>query len=210
LSIASETGAVRVGRAFRGCARYARLPAALIVAASMTLLAAGCLESPELEDRWTRLDVIELSTESGAAKWGDPVSIRARGRIIYRAVLTGAVAMELRYSDAIGFADVQLEEDVDRLAMTAEIEQILEGSTVLAAAAQAVTGFHRLIQEIDFDLEATLPPGPAGGLFVIFYFGEAEEVEGPGGEMESVIRPIDFETREVLPGGRELVPEESP
>ena len=186
------------------------IPVVLILAATMTSLATGCLESPELEDRWTRLDIVGLSTESGAAKWGDPVSIRARGRITYRAVLTGAVAMELRYSDAIGFADVQLEEGVDRLAMTADIERILEGSTVLAAASQAVTGFHKLIQEIDFDLDTTLPPGPAGGLFVIFYFGEEEEVEGPRGEMETVVRPLEFEALEVLPGGRELVPEEAP
>lgn len=182
-----------------------------ILAGAIALFAAGCLEAPELEDRWTRLDVVGISTQSNApTKWGEPVVIHARGRVTYRAVLTGAVAMELRYSDGIGFADVQLEEDADRLAMTADIEHILEGSTVLAAASQPVTGFHKLIQEIEFELEATLPPGPDGGLFVIFYFGEEEEVEGPGGEMETVVRPIEFEAREVLPGGRELVPEQIP
>jgi len=171
---------------------------------------AGCLDAPELEDRWTRLDVVELSTrENAPTKWGEPVSIHARGRITYRAVLTGAVAMELRYGDTIGFADVQLEDEADRLAMTADIERILESTTVLAGASQPVTGFHKLIQEIDFDLEATLPAGP-GGLFVIFYFGEEEEVEGARGEMETVVRPIEFSAREVLPGGRELVPETVP
>jgi hypothetical protein len=177
----------------------------------LVLCAPGCLEAPELEDRWTRLDVIEVSTESSApTKWGESVSLRARGRIIYRAVLTGAVAMELRYSDAIGFADVQLEEAGDRLAMTADIERILEGSTVLASASQPVTGFHKLIQEIDFELETRLPAGPGGGLFLIFYFGEEEEVEGADGEMETVVRPVAFEAQEVLPGGRELVPEPAP
>ena len=180
------------------------------IALALALSAASCLEAPELEDRWTRLDVVDLSTEANApTKWGEPVSIHARGRIMYRAVLTGAVAMELRYSDVLGFSDVQLEEESDRLAMTADIERILEGATVLAGASQPVTGFHKLIQEIEFDLEATLPPGP-GGLFVIFYFGEEEEVEGPGGEMETVVRPVEFEAYEVLPGGRELVPESAP
>ncbi|MCA9727616.1 MAG: hypothetical protein KC729_08030 [Candidatus Eisenbacteria bacterium] len=185
--------------------------AAVALAAIAVFTLSGCLEAPELEDRWTRLDVVSLTTEANApTKWGEPVTLHARGRITYRAVLTGAVAMELRYSDAIGFADVQLEDDVDRLAMTEDIEQILAGSTVLASGAQSVTGFHKLIQEIDFDLQANLPAGPEGGLFVIFYFGEEEEVEGPGGEMETVVHPIEFAAHEILPGGMELVPEDTP
>ncbi|MEZ4654026.1 MAG: hypothetical protein R3E12_10705 [Candidatus Eisenbacteria bacterium] len=71
--------------------------AAVALAAIAVFTLSGCLEAPELEDRWTRLDVVSLTTEANApTKWGEPVTLHARGRITYRAVLTGAVAMGLK------------------------------------------------------------------------------------------------------------------
>jgi hypothetical protein len=166
----------------------------------LTSLLAGCLGEPEIEDRWTRLDVVEV--ESGAI---DPesnaVALRVRGRITYRTILTGSLIMEIRSSEALGAKDVDLRDEADRLVATQQISTLLESSDASGSATRAVTGFDRLIQEVDFFFPGEIPTPPAGGaVFAVFYFGDVEEMDAPGNEQVTIITARDFEAEHILPG----------
>ncbi|MEZ4650279.1 MAG: hypothetical protein R3E97_16145 [Candidatus Eisenbacteria bacterium] len=180
-------------------ARHLRGLLALACVLAMPTLG-GCLGAPEIEDQWTRLDVVEV--ESGAI---DPVTdeagLRVRGRITFRSILTGSLIMEIRSSETLGAKDVDLRDEADRLVTTRQIQTLLESTGASGGSSRAVTGFDRLIQEVDFYFPGGVPAAPAGGaVFAVFYFGDVEEVREPGGGETVVITARDFESEHILPG----------
>lgn len=167
----------------------------------------GCLQEPEIEDRWTRLDINDVDIESGLASWGQPVVVRARGSITYRTIQTGAVAMELRHSPSVLYDQVALTPDSPRLDRLHDVSRVLAESEVLATASVPVTGFDHLIQDLEFELEASLPANDGGSVFLVFYFGEEQEEEVAPDEVVTFVDPAEFEAEHILPDGLELVPE---
>lgn len=169
------------------------------------LVLPGCLGEPEIEDRWTRLDVVEV--ESGAIDpETDAPALRVRGRITYRTILTGSLIMEIRSSETLGAKDVDLREEADRLVATRQIATLLESSGTSASATRAATGFDRLIQEVDFYFPGEPPtPAPGGSVFAVFYFGDVDEIDVPGEDEDIVvISARDFEAEHILPGAKLL------
>lgn len=185
-------------------ARHLRTTLALLGLVAVFLLP-GCLGAPEIEDRWTRLDVVEV--EEGAV---DPETegpaLRVRGRITYRSILTGSLIMEIRSSETFGAKDLDLRDEADRLVATRQIVTLLEASGVQASATQVATGFDRLIQEVDFYFPGAVPtPGAGGSVFAVFYFGDVDEIDVPGEQEDIVvITARDFEAEHILPGARLL------
>lgn len=172
----------------------------LALFAAGSLLTSGCLGEPEIEDRWTRLDVVEV--DGGAVDpEGGGSALRIRGRITYRSILTGSLVMEIRTSAAMGAKDLDLREEADRLAGTRQIVTLLESSAASGSATRSVTGFDHLVQEVDFFFPPDLPaPPPGGAIFAVFYFGDVDEMELPDGEEVVVITARDFEEEHILPG----------
>lgn len=181
--------------------------APILVAALAPFALSGCLGKPEIEDRWTRLDINDVAIESASASWGQPVVVHARGSITYRTIQTGAVAMELRHSPSVLYDQVALTPDSPRLDRLHDVSRVLAESQVLASETVPVTGFDHLIQDLDFELEAMLPANDGGSIFLIFYFGEEQEEEVAPGEIVTFVDPAEFEAEQILPDGFELVPE---
>lgn len=185
-------------------ARHLRTAFGLAGLASLLLLS-GCLGEPEIEDRWTRLDVVEVEDGAIDPETDDP-ALRIRGRITYRTILTGSLIMEIRSSDTFGAKDLDLREEADRLVATRQIVTLLESSGTQASATRVATGFDRLIQEVDFFFPGSLPtPGPGGSLYAVFYFGDVDEIDVPGEQEDIVvITARDFEAEHILPGAKLL------
>ena len=177
------------------------LPRSLALASLLLApLLGGCLGEPKIEDRWTRLDVVEV--EGGAIDPGsNSPALRVRGRITYRTILTGSLIMELRSSEALGAKDIDLRDEADRLVATQQIGAFLESSDSRGRATRAATGFDHLIQEVDFFFPVDVPAPPTGGaVFAVFYFGDVDEMELPGSEVTTVVTARDFEAEHILPG----------
>jgi hypothetical protein len=63
------------------------------------------------------------------------------------------------------------------------------------------------MQDLELHLEGSIPTPPAsGGMYLLLYFGQVEEVEMPGGEEIEIIHPAAFEEEEILPIGVPLLP----
>lgn len=180
-----------------------------VVTALLTLT--GCLFEPEIEDEWTRLDI--LAPESGGAPLPDTLdALDFHGRITYRAIRTGDLIVQIRVSDTVGYDDVRLDPEAPREALLHDIERVLAGSVAVASTSVLATGWDRLIREVRFTLPLSgrLQHGPEGGVFLVFYLGTAEEMENPDGSETTVFEAVDFTELEILPVGLELRTEGAP
>ncbi len=165
----------------------------------LAVFLSGCLGEPEIEDRWTRLDVLSVDENVTDPEDGSTAT-RVRGAITFRAILTGSLIMELRVSDAVGAKDVDLRDEADRLDTAHQIMNLMDSSTVIARSSLFVTGFDHLIREHDFVLPANVPDAPSGGaVFAVLYFGQIEEMELPSGEEIEIVTASDFEAEQILP-----------
>lgn len=187
------------------CAR----PAALAgLAAALALAGAGCLGEPPLDERWTLLEIAEATPARGVSVPADrPIAVNVRGRITYRAVRTGFVVAELRYSESISPAMVSLDPREHTLENARTVEYILANSVTAGRATRAVTGFDHLIQDLDLAFTAPVPAGltAAAGdsaatrsLFLVMYLGEGDEVELPAGGDSLVVTPFGVDDVQVL------------
>jgi hypothetical protein len=171
----------------------------------------GCLDEPEIEDRWTRLDVVSSSLAPGqSVAPGSTLQVSARTSITYRRILTGFAVTELRASGAFSLNDVTLHPEAARVAMAQHIDSILANSVSLGRATRAVTGWDHLVQELDVGFSGTVPAaadsaGNPVGLFLISYLGSGVEVEQPDGSDSLVVTPFPSVPYEILPVGIELV-----
>jgi hypothetical protein len=178
-----------------------------------TGLLAGCLGEPEIEDRWTRVDVRGSSPAPfQVLPGGSTQTITVSADVTFRSILTGFAVAELRASNGISGADVVLAPDAPRVPMAEDIDRILAGSVSLGRATRAVTGWDHLIQRIDFTFTATMPagldstavPGAPAGLFLVCYLGEGEEVEQADGSDSLIVTPFVSGRYQILPVGMEL------
>jgi hypothetical protein len=178
-----------------------------LFAALCFLSLAGCLSEPEIEDRWTILEVSSPARLSPVAP-GTAVSVTLKGEIIYRSVITGAIVAEVRVSDVLGPGDVNLDPEAPRMDVLRDVDRILANSVSAGFGVAPFTGWDHLIQDVEIaftaDIPAAVPSG--GGVYLLFYLADAEEVELPTGEEIIVIDPFDFESKEVFPIGVELTP----
>jgi hypothetical protein len=170
----------------------------------------GCLGKPEIEDRWTRLDVLSSTLRPGqtlAAGSSQPITVRTA--ITYRSILTGFAVTELRASASVSAADVRLDPDAPRVPMASAIDSILRASVSRGRATRAVTGWDHLIQEIDFGFVGSVPAatdssGRPLGLFLISYLAEGVEVRREDGSDSLIVTPLESTRYQILPVGIEL------
>jgi len=189
------------------------------------LLLSGCLGEPEIQDRWTLLEILEASpTDLSAYSVGSattPVTVRAR--ITYRELLTGFLVADLRAAPVLTTDDTELDADDDPLGVAQDVDLILQNSVSVGADAVPVTGWDHLIQELDITFDGGLLAATAAdssvssagqgavsasGLFLLLYFSDdVQEVELRSGEEIEVITPTFSTQRDILSAGIEIVPQ---
>lgn len=187
-----------------GFARHARP----WLAATLPLALVGCLGEPPLDERWTLLEFLAAEPAVQTAVPADqPLTVSVSGRITYRAIRTGYLVAELRYSDALTPALVPLDPDEHSLEHALAVENILQHSVTAGRATRAVTGFDHLMQTVDLTFTAPVPAAMLSGgadslatrgLFLVLYLGEGEEVELPAGRDTLVVTPFAVEDSQVL------------
>lgn len=183
---------------------------AVLAAATMLLSGFGCLDEPEIEDRWTRVDlqsssVLPYQTFSP----GQQIPVTVRAQVTYRKIITGFVVAELRQSSVPASA-VVVHPDADRVTMASSIDAILANSVTLGRATRPFTGWDHLQQVFDFSFTGVAPSsatdstGASVGFYLLCYLGEGEEIDIGGGQDSLVVTPFPSVPYEVLPVGMEL------
>ena len=168
----------------------------------------GCLGEPEIDERWTLVELMATTPGPGASLPVDrDVDISVTGRITYRDIETGFLVAEARYAENLDRTGLVLDHTVHDLAGALEIERILDNSVTAGRATKAVTGFDHLMQTVDLSFTARVP-GALGtappdsttfrSLFLVLYIGEGEEVELQDGRDSLVVTPFRVEETEVL------------
>jgi hypothetical protein len=173
------------------------------------VLLGGCLGEPEIQDRWTRLDVVSSSLTPYQSLSTGAVPITVSAAVTYRKILTGFAVAELRGSSTVAPGAVEVHPDANRVRMAQDIDAILAGSVTLGRATRAVTGWDHLVQHIDFAFTGTVPAaldstGPPAGLFLVCYLGQGTEIERADGTDSLIVTPFPSTPYEILPVGLEL------
>jgi hypothetical protein len=182
--------------------------AALLPAALAALFVAGCvLDEPELDERWTLVEFLSMSPQPQQnVNATQPINVSVKGRITYRRIVTGFLVAEVRYSDTISPQNVALATDEHTLAIAQDVDRILANSVSTGRATRAVTGFDHLMQDVNFTFTAQVPaalstPGAPGGLYLVMYMGEGEEIELQNGADSLVVTPFVSTNQEILHTG---------
>jgi hypothetical protein len=176
----------------------------ILIALLVSVFGNGCFDAPGIEERWTRLELIEVRSLDGPFARGDSTTLLVHARITYRQILTGAVVAEVRTVSGIVDGNAILGKEEAPVEQARKIDWVIENSTSLGGASQEVTGYDHLIQDFRFEIRTALPMEDAA--MVLLFFGEPEEIEVDGEEVEIVV-PIPSEPNEILPAAFELVPE---
>jgi len=193
--------------------RKRRVAASCAVLLSVAVILTGCLDEPEIEDLWTRIDVTASNIIPFQPVTAGALPVTMGVDVTYRRILTGFAVAELRASPNVSAAQVFLAPDGNRTRMAADIDHILRNSVTMGRATRAVTGWDHLIQHIDFNFTANVPTtidsagvpiGAPAGLFLVCYMGSGEEIELPGGGDTLVVTPFDSGTYQILPVGMEV------
>lgn len=187
-------------------------PAAAVLAAAALAAFTGCLGEPEIDERWTLLEVVESTPVSQAQlDAAGPIPVSVKGRITYRDIHTGFAVAELRYSPTLTPADLALDPGAHDEDQANQIDLILANSVTAGRATRAVTGFDHLIQEVDLSFDGWVPAEmmatgtPVGGMFLVFYLGEGDELRLGGGRDSLVVTPFPSGEYEILSTGLELL-----
>ena len=178
----------------------------------VVMTTAGCLGEPEIEDRWTRVDIAGSNLSAlQQVQAGSSIPIQVSADVTYRRILTGFAVAELRASTTLGAGTLQIAPGADRLRMATDIDRLLATSVSMGRATRAVTGWDHLIQRIDFAFTGSIPgsitdstgSGPVAGLFLVCYLGSGEEVETASGD-SVIVTPFASNVHQVLPVGLPL------
>lgn len=163
----------------------------------------GCLGEPEIDERWTLMELVAVNPEPGtSAQANQSLDIAVDARITYRAIITGVLVAELRYSDVVSPGAVALDPMEHTLEIAQDIDQILANSITAGRATRSVTGWDHLMQDFQFTFTAQVPDSATGrGLYLLLYMGDGDEIELPGGEDSLVVTPFVSTDREVLHTG---------
>jgi hypothetical protein len=177
------------------------------VAALAAVLVAGCFDAPEIEDRWTRVDILAASLTPGQAlPAGASQNIAVSADVTFRRILTGYAVAELRAS-SVPITSVVVGPQAPRVPMAQDIDRVLANSVTLGRMTRAVTGWDHLIQHIDFAFTGVTPAAAdssSAGLFLLCYLGSGVKVERPGNTDTVIVTPFVSQTDQVLPVGLEL------
>jgi hypothetical protein len=179
----------------------ATLPTTLLL---FTLV--GCLGEPEIDERWTLVEFLSASPgPATAAPGGQPLDVAVRGRITYRQIHTGFFVAEVRYSPNIPATNVVLDPLQHTAEIASDVDRILANSVTAGRATRAVTGFDHLMQEFDLNFTAQVPDSLlGGGLYLLLYMGEGEEIELQDGTDSLVVTPFPSGAYEILHSGYSL------
>jgi hypothetical protein len=201
------TSPVRTGAT---AGRRARRAAALLVLAAAALPLASCLGKPEVEDRWTLIEIVSANHTPGQAVTpGARDSIAMVARVTYRSILTGYAVAELRASNTVANGTVTLAPDADRPTMASDIDRILANSVSAGRVVRAVTGWDHLVQTMDLSFAAVPPAsldttGATSGLFLLCYLGSGERIELRDGSDSIAVTPFLSSQYQILPVGMKL------
>ena len=169
----------------------------------------GCLGAPEIEDRWTRVDLLSSNLTPGQAiAPGSSQTITMSTTVTYRRILTGFVVADLRASTTPS-GTVVLNADAPREPMALDIDQILANSVSMGRATRAVTGWDHLIQHLDFSFTGVGPAstdstGAPVNLYLVCYMGDGVELERQGRPDTLIVTPWMSTAYSILPVGIEL------
>lgn len=186
------------------CTRIWRRALLVLGTISATALI-SCLDEPDIDETWTKLEFLSVTPgpkQSPSAS--QPINVRVQGRVTYRSILTGFLVAEVRYSPTIAPSSVALNPDEHTLRDAESIDRILANSVTAGRATRASTGFDHLMQDVDFNFAASVPatytPG-AGGLYLLLYMGDGEEVERVNNTDTLIVTPFVSTQKEVLHTG---------
>jgi len=179
----------------------------LVLGLASALVVNGCLREPEIEERWTNLEIVatdvdgEIPVDTAS---GEMINVSAE--ITFRKILTGAFVAELRASDTITSDMVNLDPETRTIGTAEDVDFILENSVTAGRDFRTVTGFPELQRTVDFQFGTFVPlaehmAGPATGHFLVLYMGSEEEVENEAGEDSVVITPFPSGEYEILHKG---------
>ena len=186
-------------RASLGAAGFA----ALLAGAAAT----GCLEAPGIEDTWTRLEILGASPgRSVAFAPGDSLSLRVDARVTFRAIRTGALALELRRGDAALATSHPLTADAPAEVQSHDVQALLAATQPLAGDSRAITGFDHLMMDATLAFDAQVPADldSSEALWVLLYFGEDEDVRRPGMADTVLVTPVSMDSLQILTEGYPL------
>ncbi len=178
------------------------------------LMFSGCLDEPEIDERWTLLEFLAVDPGPGEAVNGSgSMAVTVSGRITYRAIRTGFLVIEARYSPTMSGPSARLDPEEHTLEEAQRVEMVLANSVTAGRGIKAVTGFDHLMQQVDLEFDAVFPadlftgdPDSVAnrGMFLVMYMAEGDEIELDGGRDSLVVTPFAVEETEVLFTGFQL------
>jgi len=178
---------------------------AFVLPLAAALLSGACLDEPEIDERWTLIELTEIRPQPGQTVPGDQaIDVTASGRITYRQIITGFLVAEVRYSDTVLPGSVALDPTRHTLAIAADIDNVLANSVTAGRATKPITGWDHLMQDVSLSFTAQVPAamfpggaGPAAGaLYLVMYVGEGDEIRLQDGRDSLVVTPfrsVDYE-----------------
>jgi len=183
-----------------------RTQRALVILPPLALAAAGggCLEAPGTEETWTRLELLASApTAATPLALGDTLAVSADARITFRAIRTGALALELRRGEATLAAAHPLGADDDPAQHSRRVEALLAATTPVAGASRTVTGFDHLMMDLALDFRSQVPGdlGADEALWLLLFFGEGEDIRREGMADTVVVTPVAMDSLEILATG---------
>jgi len=178
-------------------------PAAVSLALVVFL---GCLGEPEIDERWTLVQFLETSPQPGqSAASAEPLDVTVTARITYRRILTGFLVAEVRYSDTVTPSSITLDPTRHTLELARDVDRILANSVTAGRATRPVTGWDHLMQDFTLSFTAQVPDSAdSGGLFLLLYMGEGDEIRLQDGRDSLVVTPFVSTDKEVLHTGYAL------
>jgi hypothetical protein len=181
--------------------RWRRRLAAIV---ALTLLVfVSCLGEPEIDERWTKVEFLDASPQSGqSVQAAQSVDVSVKSRITYRRILTGFLVAEVRYSDTVTPASVALDPARHTLESAQIVDLVLANSVTAGRATRPVTGWDHLMQDFSLSFTAQVPDSAtSGGLYLLLYMGEGEEIELQDGRDSLIVTPFVSTDYEVLHTG---------
>jgi hypothetical protein len=188
--------------------RHKQLLIRSLVAAALLAACVGCLDEPEIDERWTLMEITSSNPVPGSVlASGQTVPVSVSTMITYRDIRTGFLVAEVRYSDSLNRTAVNLDPEDHNADMTGRIEQVLDNSVTAGRGIKAVTGFDHLEQRINFAFDAIVPAGmftgsadsvANRGMFLVLYLAEGDEIEQEDGSDSLVVTPFNAGQYELL------------
>ncbi|MCI0451627.1 MAG: hypothetical protein L0Z51_04440 [Candidatus Latescibacteria bacterium] len=177
----------------------------VVVLPAVGALALGsCLGEPEVDERWTLLEMVSVAPQPNQSRSASqPLNVSVSGRVTYRDIVTGFMVAEVRYSPTLTPLSLRLDPDEHTEECASSVDQVLANSVTAGRATRAITGWDHLVQSINLSFTAQVPPAvlTSGGLFLVLYLGEGDEIELANGEDSLVVTPFVSSDKEILHTG---------